>query len=246
MARLFEISVTGDLAGVITMPRQIKFAAAKSNNDTGKQSQSDTIAELERELHVRRPWDKPKTRYGINIIQAKFAADVPETTIYTRADWLLEEEGYNHGIKTPDKANHTNLTVPDDPNVRGSIENVVPAAKKARRLLANSLGKVSPKTGKLIGKTGAFIINAKDGRSFIFQRVGTKAGEIQRSKKGVPLRGRVGKGNTRLVLLYTLRKSVRVPRTLIMQKTVTNTYKVHYGDYFSFNLRGALRGARIK
>lgn len=246
MARLFEISVTGDLAAVITMPKQIVFAAAKSNNDTGKQAEMDSIVEFDRQLHIRRSWINPRTRYGINIINATFSAPVPETVVYTRADWLLEEEGFNRGLKIPDKGNHENLTVPDDPNVRGSIENVVPAARKARRLLANAGGKVSLKTGKLIGKTGAFLLKAKDGREFIFQRVGTTEGNIKRNKRGVPLRGRVKGGNSRLVLLYTLKHSVRVPQERILQKTVINTYKVHYGDYFGFNLRGALLGARIK
>lgn len=245
MAKLFDISVTGDVAGVVTMPKQIKFAAAKANNDTGKQSQEDSIVEFERELHIRRNWIKPKTRFGINITNAKFSADVPETTIFTRADWLLEEEGFNRGVKTPDKGGE-HLTVPDDQNIRGSIQNVVPSARKARKLLANADGRVSPKTGRLIGKTGAFKLKAKDGREFIFQRVGTRAGEIQRNKKGTPIRGRVRRGESKLVLLYVMEKSVKVDRLMILQKTVINTYKVHYGTYFGFNIAGALRGAKIK
>ncbi len=246
MASAFEISVTGDLAGVATLAKQIKFAGAKSLNDTGRQSQDDSIHEFERELHIRRNWIKPKTRFGINIIQAKFAADIPETTIYTRADWLLEEEGANRGLKTPDKGG-ANLTVPDDPNVRGDIQNVIPAARKVRRLLANSGGRISAKTGKLIGATGAFKLTARDGRTFIFQRVGTNPqGQVKLGKKGTPLRGRVKGGQSKLILLFTFKKSVRVPRTMILQKTVENTFKVHYGDYFGFNLKGALRGAKFR
>lgn len=245
VAGLFDIKVTGDVVGVVTLPKQIKFAAAKANNDTGKQAQGDTIEELDRKLVIRRNWIKPRTRYGINITNAKFSAEIPETVVFTRADWLLEEEGYNSGIKRPDAAGHRNLTIPDDHNVRGSIRNVVPAARKARRILENAGGRVSPKTGKLIGKTGAFLIKARDGRQFIFQRIGVdEAGNIKRSKKGTPLRGRVKRGQSKLELLYTLRPSVTVPETMIMQKTVINTYKVHYGDYFGIDLKGALRGAR--
>jgi hypothetical protein len=245
VAQMFEISVTGDVAGVITLPKQIKFAGAKSLNDTGRQSTTDAGEEFKRELHIRRDWIRPKTRFGINIVQAKFAAPIPEAVIFTRADWLLEEEGFNRGVKEPDKGGE-HLAIPEDENIRGSITNVVPAARKARRLLAGSQGRVSLKTGKLIGKTGAFILNAKDGRTFIFQRIGTDAqGEIKKNKKGVPLRGRVRRGASQLILLYTFKKHVTVPRLYILQKSVENTYKVHYADYFSINLSGALRGAKI-
>jgi hypothetical protein len=243
MAADWRIDVTGDVKGVITMPRQLKFAASKSLNDTGKFATDEVRRELDDELIIRGNWTKAKTRFGINIENAKFSDPLPQATVFTRADWLLEEEGYKGGVKVPESGEH--LADPEDENTRGDIRRKFPVPQKAGRLLAGSLGRISPKTGKLIGATGAFKVRSKkSGLEIILQRVGTRDGEIRRSKKGIPLRGRVGKGNTKVILKHVLKKRVKVPRTMILQKTTINTYRVWYGTYYGRNLILAFNTAK--
>lgn len=243
MASQFEVTVTGDVIGVVTLPKQITFAATKANNDTGQFARNEIERELDDELIIRGNWTKKNTRFGINVQNAKFASQFPETVIFTRADWLLEEEGFHGGVKVPETGEH--LADPDDANTRGDIRRKFPVPQKARRLLANSQGRISPKTGKLIGSTGAFKIRSrKSGLEIVLQRVGTRDGQIKLSKKGIPLRGRVSKGNSRLILKHVLKKRVKVPRTMIIQKTAANTYRVWYGAYFGRNISLAIRTAK--
>ena len=244
VARLFDIEVTGDVKGVSKMDSRLLLASARAIDDTGKFAQSEVIRELDDEFVLRGNWYRPKTRYGINFIPTQ--SGNLTGLLYTRADWLLEEEGYNRGVKTP-TAGREHLADPEDPVTRGPITRKFPVAQKAGRLLANAGGRISPKTGKLIGKTGAFIIRpkGKPGIEYVFQRVGlTKAGDVRRNKQGVPLRGRVARGNSRLILKHILKKSVKVDRPMIIQKTTRNVYRVWYGEYFNRNIRLALATAK--
>lgn len=246
MASGFQIEVSGDVIGVETLPKQLNFAAGKSLNDTGKFGQDEIIRELDDELILRGTWFKPGTRFGINLKRARFASPTPEAELFTRADWLLEEEGFNRGVKEPE--GHEHIADPEDANTRGDIRRKFPVPQKAGRLLANAGGRVSLKTGKLIGKTGAFIVRPKDkpGLEYIFQRVGTfgKEKSVRKNKFGVILRGRVKGGNSKLVLKHILKKRVKVDRHFIFQKTAVNTYNVWYGTYFGRNLALALRTAK--
>lgn len=235
-------TVTGDIAGIVTLPKQIVYAAFKTCNETAEESQTNVILLLNRGLHIRGNWIKPKTRFGINVTYAKKDKLVSE--VYTRADWLLEEEGFHGGIKHGEQGHR--LSDPDVENTRHGIQNVVRKAEKARVLLANSAGKgISLKTGKIIGATGAFKIRGKSGKELILQRVGaTKTGEIRRGKRGQPLRSR-GK-NGKVVLKYVLRQSVKVPTPEIFQHAVIFTTRERFSPILGKNLVKAIKSARIK
>lgn len=228
MASRRDIIVTGDIAGVATLPKQINYAIYRTTNDLLDRAQTNVVNELEQELHIRGQWLRPGTRYGIN---ARFATVKNlEGSVGTAADWLLEEEGYNAGVKHPDKGG-ANLADPDIGNTRFGIEKKVRRDQKPRRL------------------AGAFVKEGKFGHKVLYQRVqGDDSGNIKRSiKTGRPLRSRVPKRNTRLVLKYVLRPSVKVPQTQIVVKTATKTMSAgHYYDRFGKNLYTAVKTARIR
>lgn len=244
----FEITVTGDLKGVASMDRQIKFASAKAINDTGKFAQEETVRELDDEFILRGNWYKPKTRFGINFSNAKFTANVPEGVLFTRADWLLESEGYNSGVKTPDDGGQ-HLADPEDPVTRGPITRKFPRSQKAGNLLLNAQAAFSSIQSRKRGSRAAGnfkIKSAKTGNELIYQRVRlNKQGQVRFNRQGRPIRGKVtGRGGTSLVLKHVLKKQVKVDRPMIIQKTGVNVFRVWYPEYFNRNLLLAFRTAK--
>lgn len=263
VARLYEIEVSGDLAGVYGLPRHIKFASAKALNDTGAFAQEEIIRELDVEFEIRGNWPRPKTRFGINKINATFSDVQPEVTLFTRADWLLESEGYNAGVKVAEnnKGRNEHLADPYDPNTRGAIKNKFPASQKAFTLLAQGQGNFIGTNADGTRKRGRGfrppkgIVHIKPkglpGVEYIFQRVGVRSqvgigpGAFSRlSKKGVPVRGS-RKGGSILVLKHVLKKSVKVEQPKVFQRTAINTYRVWYPTYLGRNLTLALRTAKL-
>lgn len=240
MSSRFETSVTGDIAGVISLPKQIQYAAFQTCNQVAEESQTNVILLLKHNLHIRGNWIKPKTRYGINVTYAK--KDKLESEVYTRADWLLEEEGYHGGIKVGENGHR--LSDPDIQNTRHGIDNVVRASEKARVLLANSAGSgISQKTGRIIGATGAFKITSKSGKVLILQRVGAdKSGNIRRGKRGQPLRNRSNNG--KVVLKYVLLPTVKVPTPEIFQHAVIFTTRERFSPILGKNIEKAVKSAK--
>lgn len=241
----FSIETSGDLAGVITLPKQLTYAVTQTVNRTAEESQTNVILLLKSGLHVRGNWITPKTRFGINITYAKKGGN--ESEVYTRADWLLEEEGYDDGIKHATSGG--NLADPDVENTRFGIDNKVRADQKARRLLDNSAGSgFSGKTGKAIGATGAFKVKGKYGSDLIYQRVaGDVSGGVRRSvKTGRPLRSSVAAKNTKLVLKYVLKHTVKVPQLKIFQDAVIFTTRERFSPNLIQFLSDAIKSAKIK
>ncbi len=244
MAVSVSVKVTGDVKGVSKMDSRLLLAAARAIDDTGRFAQTEVIRELKDEFVIRGNWYKPRTRFGINFIPTQKGNLTG--LLFTRADWLLEEEGYKGGVKTPEKGRE-HLSDPEDPVTRGPIQRKFPRSQKARRLLANAGGRVSPRTGKLIGKSGAFIIQPKKIPSIqlVFQRVGLdKSGQVRKSKFGVPLRGRPRGKRSALILKHILKKSVKVDQPKVLQRTTINTYRVRYGKFFNRHILRALRTAK--
>jgi hypothetical protein len=241
---VFEITVTGDVKGVSKLDSRLLLASARAIDDTGKFAQTEVIRELDEEFVLRGNWYRPKTRYGINFIPTQKGNLTG--LLYTRADWLLEQEGYNRGVKEPEDGEH--LADPEDPVTRGAITKKFPRTQKASYLLLNAQG---PFTNLASGKRGGraaghFKVKSKYGGELIYQRVRlNKAGEVRYNKQGRPIRGRVtGKGNTGLVLKHVLKKSVKVEKHFILFRTTRSTYRTWYGEFLGRNLLLALRTAK--
>lgn len=225
----FEAKVTGDFRGVLSLPKQMRFAASLALTRTAGKSQDAVIEHLDDDMNIRKEWYQPGRKFGIKFKPAKTGN--LEATVYSAADWLMEMHGFNNQIKQPDKGG-SNLAVPDTDNVRGRIENVVPRAKKARRLLENTQ------------RTKAFKITSKKGIQLILQRIGAdKDGNDRVSKSGAVLKAKKG-GPSKVRLLYTLRPSVKVPYNPVLHKWTIMTYRQRFGASFGDALEKALKTAK--
>lgn len=231
MAKQFDITVSGDLAGVISMPKQIEFAAAQTLTGVVKRAQVAIIKALPENMVVRGDWFLPSRKFGIKVKTASRADK--EAIVYSMADWLLEMHGANAGIKRPKKGGK-NLALPDDENVRRGFQNKVPRGEKARKLLDNTK------------RTKAFKITARSGAQLILQRVGLDgSGNIKVGKNGNFLRGKVSNKNPgKLVVKYSLRPSAKVPFNPVIFKWAIIATRLHLGSLFRQNLANAIRTAR--
>lgn len=237
------MTVSGDIAGVTTLPQQIEFAALRTTNDLLTQAQTEIVRGLKRGLHIRGNWTDPRTKFGVNVVFAK--KGTLEGSVGTAADWLLEEEGYHDGVKTasgqPNKSGYTpkGLAIPDIGNARPSLLAKMPAGQKAGKLLANAQ------------RTKAFkITSAKTGKELILQRVGLDAsGTALRGSRGQLRIGRKSErvGGTDVVLKAVIEASVRVPQKKIFVKEGTQAMNViNYAAKLGINLLNALRTAKTK
>lgn len=227
-----DIEVSGDLAGVITLPKQIEFGIAAALTATAKRAQTAVQEEIKKDLVVRTEWWRQDRKFGIKVKPA--TKSNKEAIIYTLADWLLELEGYHSGVKTPDKHNG-NLANPDIEHTRHGLRNVVRRAEKARTLLNNQK------------RTKAFKIKTKTGYQLILQRVGLDSfGNRLKSKTGGYLRGR-GKGRqSELVTKYLLIGKVKVPYKPVVTRPSIITFRLHFSSYLFQNLEKAIKSAKLK
>jgi hypothetical protein len=228
----FEIDVSGDLAGVLTLPKQINFAASRSINDTLTRTQKAILAELPDDFIIRTGWATPGRRYGINVRFAK--PSNLEGSVGTAADWLLEAEGFHGGVKTPDIGGKS-LANPNIDHTRHGIRNIVARGEKARRLLDNA------------SRTKAFKIKSKKtGAELIMQRIGLdESGNPLVNKRGQYLRGRGKKVKSKVVLKYVLIKTSKVPYHPVITRNGVVTFRLHFGSYWRQNFEKAIRTARM-
>lgn len=239
MIETVKIELGGNVAGVLTLPKQLKFAGYRTTNELLERAQMKIVRALHSKLHIRGNWLTPGTKYGVNVRFAK-RTGVTEGSVGTNADWLLEEEGYNHGVKKVDHGNRgkgIHLAQPDVGNARPTLMSVMPRSQKAGKLLANPQ------------RTKAFKVRTQSGKLIVLQRVGKDAsGNILRDSRGHMRIGRKSerKGGTSLVLKAVLRRSVRVPQTQVFIKSGTDALNVRrYGVRYRVNLLEALRTAKM-
>lgn len=231
-----DVTVSGDIAGVATLPKQIQFSAYRTTNDLLDRSQTNIIGALKRGLHIRGNWTNPRTKFGVNVVYAKRTS--LEGQVGTAADWLLEEEGYNDGVKKVERGNRgsgTHLAIPDVGNARPSLMSKMPPSQKAGKLLANTK------------RTKAFKVRSKSGKMLILQRVGeSKSGELLRDSRGnLRIGRRSERAKTKVVLKAVLQRTVRVPEKRIFTKTGVKTMNAnHYADRLGKNLIIAFKTAK--
>jgi hypothetical protein len=242
VSQIASVTISGDLAAVITLPKQIQYAALRTTNDLLDRAQTNIVGALKKGLHIRGNWTNPRTKYGINVRFAK--KDNLEGAVGTQADWLLEEEGFHGGVKTAtgqsNKAGYIpkGLSIPDIGNARPSLLAKMPAGQKAGKLLANAK------------RSKAFIVRSKNGKRLVLQRVGqTSTGTLLRDSRGNLRIGRKSErtGGTKVVVKAVLQKAVKVPTPHIFVNTGVKTMNVnHYADRLQKNLVNALNTARSK
>lgn len=123
----FQISVDGDdLPAVLSLDRQIEFAAAAAATDTAKESVGAAIEEIKKEFDTTNPWYLPTNYHGIHFTPA--TPDHPTASVHTNAYWLKPHETGED--KTPIDGDY--LAVPTEAIKQPG--RAIPAAKRPANL----------------------------------------------------------------------------------------------------------------
>jgi hypothetical protein len=92
-----EITVDGDVEAVLSLDRQIQFAAVTTATDLAKQSQAAAIDAIRETFNTTNPWYLPTNFYGVHFAPATL--DNPTSQVKSNAYWLVPHE--IGGLKTP-------------------------------------------------------------------------------------------------------------------------------------------------
>lgn len=142
----------GNLAGVLTLAKQIRFAVAWAATLTVKDAQQKVIQTIQDTFITRNPWFAPSNYYGIHYKPA--TVEDPSAELSTNAYWLVphEEGALKHASEGQFLAIPTAAIQPD-------IRAQVPRSQLPRNL------------------QNAFILNTKRGPK-LFQRLNGRLREV--------------------------------------------------------------------
>jgi hypothetical protein len=85
-----RVEASGDIAAVLSLDRQLVYAAARAATQTAKDSQAASIDAIRRTFTTRGAWYQPSSRFGVRITPATVAR--LEASVRTAADWLIPHE----------------------------------------------------------------------------------------------------------------------------------------------------------
>lgn len=233
MAR-FSISVSGDVVPVVTMAKQIVFAAKQTCIAVAQGAQPVVVQHLKTTFHVRSRWYDPSNRFGIHVRFNRDKSDL-SASLETLADWLEEHE--TGGTKTPDR-HQGHLVIPQVGNERPrvTILSVVPAKLKPRKILPNVTEFVAEsfRQGRIRLET------TRLGRA-------TRGGRIKQArffinKKGTAIFERTD--DHHLILFYTMARSVRVRRQSTVIEPTIKYVEQNFGRLFDDQFAKAMKTAK--
>ena len=216
-----SVEVTGDIRGVLSLDRQLVYAAARALTQTAKQSQAASIEAIKSTFTTRGSWYLPSSRFGIRIDPA--TKQKLEAVVKTAADWLaLHETG---GDKTP---LGKFIAIPTS-NVRRSEGQIIPPELRPRNLDRAFVLTLKPGTSKATqrnrarGRTPFAARAGPEGTRILFQRYGSGRGDIR--------------------AMYILERRARIrKRSTVIEPTV-RTVASRLGPNFAEALAEALRTA---
>jgi hypothetical protein len=140
-----SIKVEG-VEALLSLDKQVRFAAARSLTEAAKQSQESSIRAIQQTFTTRSQWFQPSNRYGLRVRAAR--KDNLEATVGTAADWLALHE--TAGTKVP---RGEFIAIPTS-NVRRSKRQIIRRAHRPRNLRRS------------------FLLKTKSGLTVLFQRKG--------------------------------------------------------------------------
>lgn len=85
---MISVETSGNINALISLPKQLTFAAAKTLTQVAKLGQTEGIDEIKSELTVRSEWYLPSRKFGVRIRTATKQRLTSE--IYSGADWLAK------------------------------------------------------------------------------------------------------------------------------------------------------------
>lgn len=125
---LVETSLAGDdLAAVLSLDRQIEFAAASAATAVAKQSQQEAIDEIQAAFITRTPWYLPTNFFGVHFTPATPAK--PTAAVHTNAYWLVDHE--TGALRTPTEGDY--LAIPTEA-IQPNPAQVIPESQRPKNL----------------------------------------------------------------------------------------------------------------
>lgn len=216
----FNITLEGDTKLVKNLDRAIIHAAKQTCIAVMQEAQPVVIERINRTFHVRGTWYLPSQRFGIHVRFTKDRNDL-SARLETAADWLEEHETGED--RTPDR-HSGRLTIPQVGGARPTIESIVPARNKARRILPNAsllgsraLIRTSGRPGKSKGKRFSF-----ERTQFFMNRAGTAIFERLPDRK--------------LKLFYTLATKSHIKRQSTVVQPTEHHVAVRFGPLYNAKL----------
>lgn len=224
----FSVKLEGDTKLLKNLDRAITHAAKQTCIEVVKEAVPVVIETINSTFHVRGTWYLPSQRFGIHV---RFSKDRNDLTarLETAADWLEEHETGDD--RTTDR-HEGHLTIPQVGGARPTIEQVVPAKFKAKRILPNA---------SLLGSRGAIRTTAKasksGGKRFQFQRP-----KFFLNRAGTAIFERL-EGN-RLKLFYTLTTKSHIKKQSTVIVPTERVVELRFGTIFDAKLRETIEFRR--
>jgi hypothetical protein len=228
----FTISISGDLAQVKSLAKQIVYAAKQTVISLAQEAQPEVITTIRSTFVVRRAWYEPGNRFGIHI---RFSRDRDDLTsrLETAADWLEEHE--TGETRTPDTEGHhgsdPHLTYPHA--ARPNLSDIVATDAKAWRILPNVSELLTHKGFRTAGRPS----KSKGKRGPTFNEVSFFV-----NRKGTAIFERLP--GDRLKLFYTLPKQVHIKRQSTVVEPTATVVRERAGDIFNDKLIAAVSTAK--
>jgi minor tail protein Z (GPZ) len=152
---VISISVSNNINKLLSLDKQLVFAAAKSLTQIAKEGQTAAIEGIKSELTIRSEWYLPSRRFGVRIKTAT-KTDL-SSEVKSAADWLAKlATGETH---TPTGGRST-IAVPTSV-LQPTGREIIPRALRPRQL------------------KNAFVIKTTDGRQLLVKRVGPRPRDLK-------------------------------------------------------------------
>ena len=122
-----KTTLDGDVAAVLSLDRQIPFAAATTATAIAKRGQEEAIEEIRDDFNTTNPWYLPTNFFGVHFTPATVAN--PRSQVHTNAYWLKPHE--TGGLKTPTEGDF--LAVPTEV-IQPKPRQAIPQNKRPKNL----------------------------------------------------------------------------------------------------------------
>jgi hypothetical protein len=196
-----DVEISGSLDQLLTLEKQLIFAMAKTVTQVEKLAQGKAIENIQRQLNPRSEWYLPSNALGVRITVARptnptFGEVKSAASFLTALETAQEHDPTNGAAE---------VAVPSY-GVRPTGRELIPTSMRPRNL------------------ANAVLIQARDGRRFIFIRTGP--------------------GRRDLKLAYVLEPHTSRPQKTPLTDAVKETFEKEYGPAFAQNLADAIATAR--
>lgn len=224
-----DLKIEGNIAGYLTLPKQIDFALASSVTKTLKACQVATVDSLFGQFTMRGGWWKQSSVYGIRVEPMR-ASDLTnrreaDASLYTDAWWLVDHETGN--TREPLTSDHLS-----SPAMRAGKSPIRDAGSKQKLIAAIRARNVGGTKGWSVYK-----VDAAGGNEMLFARV-KRGGRFPKSKLAPDTTRRDS------FLIYFNRNNLRFRKVPVLLLPAMRTFDKVFAFTFNAQLGTAITSAK--